>query len=173
MIHLFLCFYVRYKCDKIIAGIYKYSHLFRKFMKKLIVGLLTAFALFVGLLANTSSLPKNPPNDGGVFITDEVGDGPIFYPASYSTEISDEPSYSTQNSYTFSSMNYNQAHKFYRGDSVKVAVIDSGLNYTHEDFEDANGNQIIQGNSRTIDSTSGSWLYYHFLQDIKAKSSTL
>lgn len=138
-------------------------------MKKLIVGLFTAFALFVGLLANTSSLPKNPPNDGGVFITDEVGDGPIFYPASYSTEISDEPYYSTQNSYTFSSMNYNQAHKFYRGDSVKVAVIDSGLNYTHEDFEDANGNQIIQGNSRTIDNTSGSWLYYQFSSGYQSK----
>ena len=131
-------------------------------MKKLIVGSILATALYVSLFSNLSSLHQDPPNDGGVFITDKVEDGPIFYPASYSSEISDEPNYSSQNSYTFSSMNFNQAHKYYRGDSVKVAVIDSGLNYTHEDFEDDEGNQIIQGNSRTIDNTSGSWLYYQF-----------
>lgn len=95
-------------------------------------------------------------------------EGPMFYPADYATEITDEPNYSTQNGYTFSSMNYNNAHKYYRGDSVKVAVIDSGLNYTHEDFS-VGGNQIIQGHSRTIDNSSGSWLYYQFSSGYQSK----
>lgn len=139
-------------------------------MKKLVVGLLVAFALFTWLLSNTSSLHQDPSNDGGVFICEDTGEeGPIFYPAEYSTGITNEPSYSTQNSYTFSSMNFNNAHKYYRGDSVKVAIIDSGLNYTHEDFKDSNNNQIIQGNSRTIDNSSGSWLYYQFSSGYQSK----
>ncbi len=138
-------------------------------MKKLIVGSILVSALYVSLLGNISKIHQDPPNDGGVFITDKVEDGPIFYPAEYSSEITNEPNYSNQNTYTFSSMNYNNAPKYYRGDSVKVAVIDSGLNYTHEDFSDSNGNQIIQGNSRTIDNTSGSWLYYQFSSGYQSK----
>lgn len=139
-------------------------------MKKLIVGSLIATALYVSLFSNIKIAKLTPTNDGGVFISEDIGEkGPIFYPASYNTEITNEPSYSTQNSYTFSSMNFNQAHKSYRGDSVKVAVIDSGLNYTHEDFVDSNSNHIIQGHSRTIDSTSGSWLYYQFDSGYKSK----
>ena len=98
----------------------------------------------------------------GVFISECTdNDGPIFYPADYASDISDEPNYSTQNTITFSPMNYHYASDYYRGDSVKVAVIDSGLNYTHEDFI-LGGNQIIQGHSRAIDNTSGNWLYYQF-----------
>ena len=96
-------------------------------------------------------------------------DGPMFYPASYSYDISDEPSYFSQKQYTFDSMNFNNAHRYYRGESVKVAVIDSGLNYTHEDFADTSGNQIIQGHSRTIDYSSGSWLYYQFDSGYQSK----
>lgn len=122
------------------------------------------------LFSSASEVKAQLSNDGGVFICEDTGEeGPIFYPADYSTDIADEPSYSSQNTYTFSSMNYNNAHKYYRGDSVKVAVIDSGLNYTHEDFADSNGNQIIQGNSRTIDNTSGSWLYYQFSSGYQSK----
>ena len=122
------------------------------------------------LFSSASEVKAQPSNDGGVFICEDTGEeGPIFYPADYSTDIADEPSYSSQNTYTFSSMNYNNASKYYRGDSVKVAVIDSGLNYTHEDFADSNGNQIIQGNSRTIDNTSGSWLYYQFSSGYQSK----
>ena len=137
-------------------------------IKNVVISIL-ASTLFVGFLTNASTLEKEPPNDGGVFITDKNEKGPIFYPAEYSSEITNEPNYSTQNGYTFSSMNYNNAHKYYRGDSVKVAVIDSGLNYTHEDFSDSNGNQIIQGNSRTIDNSSGTWLYYQFSSGYQSK----
>ena len=139
-------------------------------MKKLIVGSLIATALYVSLFSNFNKMHQVPSNDGGVFICEDTGEeGPIFYPAEYSSEITSEPNYSTQNGYTFSSMNYNNAHKYYRGDSVKVAVIDSGLNYTHEDFKDSNNNQIIQGHSRTIDNTSGSWLYYQFSSGYQSK----
>ena len=96
-------------------------------------------------------------------------EGPMFYPASYSYDISGEPSYFSQKQYTFDSMNFNNAHRYYRGESVKVAVIDSGLNYTHEDFADTSGNQIIQGHSRTIDYSSGSWLYYQFDSGYQSK----
>lgn len=139
-------------------------------MKKLIVGSLIATALYVSLFSNFNQIHQDLSNDGGVFICEDTGEeGPIFYPAEYSSEITNEPNYSTQNGYTFSSMNYNNAHKYYRGDSVKVAVIDSGLNYTHEDFKDSSNNQIIQGNSRTIDNSSGSWLYYQFSSGYQSK----
>ena len=108
-------------------------------------------------------------NDDGVFICEDNGEnGPVFYSASYNSNISDEPNYSQQSTYTFTSMNYGNTSNYYRGDSVKVAVIDSGLNYTHEDFS-LGGSQIIQGHSRTIDNTSGSWLYYQFNSGYQAK----
>jgi len=139
----------------------------RLFLRLLTLGFISS--LFVPSFA--SHVKDNvPSNDEGVFICEDTGEkGPIFYPAEYSSDITNEPSYSTQNGYTFSSMNYNKAHKYYRGDSVKVAVIDSGLNYTHEDFRDTNYNQIIQGNSRTIDNSSGSWLYYQFSSGYQSK----
>ena len=138
--------------------------------KKLLLSLSTMLLASGLLFSSASKVKAQPSNDGGVFICEDTGkEGPIFYPAEYSSEITNEPNYSTQNGYTFSSMNFNNAHKYYRGDSVKVAVIDSGLNYTHEDFSDSNGNQIIQGNSRTIDNTSGSWLYYQFSSGYQSK----
>ena len=81
---------------------------------------------------------------------------PIFYPAVYSTSIVNEPQYSTQKALTFDYMGFSQAPSQYRGDAVKVAVIDSGLNYSHEDFPE------INGLSGTIDNKSGSWLYYKY-----------
>lgn len=86
--------------------------------------------------------------------------GPMFYAAEYSSDISDEPYYSTQNSYTFQPMNLSNVLDSYRGDSVKVAVIDSGLNYEHEDFK-LNGTRIINSKSRSIEYSS-SWYYYEF-----------
>lgn len=92
----------------------------------------------------------------------EVCEDVIFYPASYSeSEFTGEPKYSTQFSETFSTMNIGTYYKHYDGDTVKVAVIDSGLKYTHEDFSNTSG-QIIQDHSRAVDNTSGQWLYYQF-----------
>ena len=93
---------------------------------------------------------------------EEVGENVLFYPASYSeSEFTGEPKYSTQFSETFSTMNIGKYYKHYDGNTVKVAVIDSGLKYTHEDFSNTSG-QIIQDHSRAVDNTSGQWLYYQF-----------
>ena len=144
-----------------------------RFMKKLIVGSLLATALYVSLFSNINYTHQDFQNDGGVLITDNLEEGPIFYPAEYSDDITDEPYYSSQNGYTFSTMNYNNAHKYYRGDSVKVAVIDSGLKYTHEDFEDSQGNQIIQPVSRAVEGSGLSWYYYEFSSSPTKLADTL
>ena len=82
--------------------------------------------------------------------------GPMFYAA----EFSDEPYYSNQNTLTYSCMSANYALGNYRGNSVKVAVIDSGINYAHEDFKNG-GVSIVQGASRSIEYDSG-WKYYPY-----------
>ena len=82
--------------------------------------------------------------------------GPMFYAA----EFADEPYYSNQNTLTYSCMSANYALGNYRGDSVKVAVIDSGINYAHEDFKNG-GVSIVQGASRSIEYDSG-WKYYPY-----------
>lgn len=99
-------------------------------------------------------------SDGGVFISNDSSDGPIFYPASYSSDVTDEPLYNTQKELTLDYMGYRCTPDYYRGDSVKVAVIDSGLYYDHEDFK-LNGNRIIQSVSRSIENNGG-WKYYEF-----------
>ncbi len=115
----------------------------------------------IGLvLLATPILSLKDNNSDGVYICESSSEkGPVFYSAS----VIDEPNFSTQNSYTFSSMNFNSnVYNSYQGDAVKVAVIDSGLNYDHEDFIDESNDQIIQGQSRAIDNSSGSWKYYQF-----------
>lgn len=82
--------------------------------------------------------------------------GPMFYAA----EFADEPYYSNQNTLTYSCMSANYALGNYRGNSVKVAVIDSGINYAHEDFKNG-GVSIVQGASRSIEYDSG-WKYYPY-----------
>jgi len=126
-------------------------------------------ALGLSFIPNARIDESLPLKNDGVFVSKNLDDnGPIFYPASFDNDISDEPYYSTQNSLTFTHMNYRNTSDYYRGDSVKVAVIDSGLNYTHEDFI-RGGNQIIQGNSRAIDNSSGNWLYYQFSSGYQSK----
>jgi len=82
--------------------------------------------------------------------------GPMFYAA----EFADEPYYSNQDTLTYSCMSANYALGNYRGNSVKVAVIDSGINYAHEDFKNG-GVSIVQGASRSIEYDSG-WKYYPY-----------
>ena len=123
--------------------------------------LIASLSMATGVITFSSSKlnAKNNHDDlNGAEYIGEVSNetGPVFYPASYSTDITQEPNYSTQNSKTFSLMNFSLAPDRYRGDSVKVAVIDSGINYEHEDFGD------IEPESGTIDSTSGSWVYYKY-----------
>lgn len=122
---------------------------------------LPLLSLTLGLVAGAitpKTFSEAKDEDEGAIYIGEVSKekGPIFYPADYSLDIKDEPQYSTQNTKTFSLMNFSKAPNQYRGESVKVAVIDSGINYNHEDFGD------IEAVSGTIDSTSGSWVYYKY-----------
>ena len=82
--------------------------------------------------------------------------GPMFYAA----DFTDEPYYSNQNALTYACMSANYSLGNYRGNSVKVAVIDSGINYEHEDFKNG-GVSIVQGVSRSIEYDS-SWKYYPY-----------
>lgn len=134
-------------------------------MKKITPLIIASVAL--GIITLPSVLKSNSNNDGGVLISNEKHErGPIFYPASYSSSYSDEPYYSTQNDLTFSKMNYVNASNYYRGDSVKVAVIDSGINYPHEDFG------TINGSSRSVEYNSG-WYYYEYSNNAPHLNDTL
>ena len=62
-------------------------------------------------------------------------------PASYDYNMDDEPSYSNQ-SY-LNDLNMGTTWDEVRGENVTIAIIDSGINYLHEDFYDINGNTII------------------------------
>ncbi len=79
---------------------------------------------------------------------------------SYDDDASLEPNYKTQNDLTFKYMNLGSAINNYRGDKIKVGVIDSGIKYDHEDF---NGTSI-NANSRYYEwsSTSNQWVYYSY-----------
>ena len=132
---------------------------FLKNNKLLIKTLSFGFVFSLLLTPALFDLKNNEPVGNPI---EEVGENVLFYPASYSeSEFTGEPKYSTQFSETFSTMNIGTYYKHYDGDTVKVAVIDSGLKYTHEDFSNTSG-QIIQDHSRAVDNTSGEWLYYQF-----------
>ena len=90
----------------------------------------------------------------------EENHGPMFYAAEYSSNFTAEPLYNTQNNLTFNSMNMSSVYRDYRGDSVKVAVIDSGLNYDHEDFK-LNGTRKFKNASGSFEYTD-KWYYYSF-----------
>ena len=85
--------------------------------------------------------------------------GMVAYAASYSSDPTNEPKYSTQNSKTFKYLNLGKTLDFYRGDSVKVGIIDSGINYDHEDFM-VSGSTKVKGDSKYYSYTGSSWVYY-------------
>ena len=104
----------------------------------------TALFVSLGLLAFSFISINRTLNNKEIikednFISDKYEEGPMFYAADYSTNYTSEAYYNNQYNYTYSCMNTGQIYKRYRGDSVKVAVIDSGLNYDHEDFIDEEG----------------------------------
>lgn len=73
-------------------------------------------------------------------------------PASYDYNMEDEPSYSNQ-SY-LNDLNMGTTWDEVRGENVTVAIIDSGINYLHEDFYDINGNTIISNLSGVYSSNN-------------------
>ena len=86
-------------------------------------------------------------------------EGLVAYAASYSTDASDEPQYSTQYDKTFQYLNLGTALDNYRGDSVKVGIIDSGINYDHEDFM-VSGSSKVKGDSKFYKYQNSKWEYY-------------
>ena len=85
--------------------------------------------------------------------------GMVAYAASYSSDPTGEPKYSTQNSKTFQYLNLGSTLDLYRGDSVKVGIIDSGINYDHEDFM-VSGSTKVKGDSKYYEYQTSSWVYY-------------
>ena len=85
--------------------------------------------------------------------------GMVAYAASYSTDPTKEPKYSTQNNKTFQYLNLGRTLDLYRGDSVKVGIIDSGINYDHEDFM-VSGSTKVKGDSKYYEYQTSSWVYY-------------
>lgn len=73
-------------------------------------------------------------------------------PASYDNAIEDEPSYASQSYLQF--LNIGNTWNETRGENVTIAIIDSGINYLHEDFYDLNGNSIIS-NASAVYTSSG------------------
>lgn len=85
--------------------------------------------------------------------------GMVAYAASYSDDVSSEPQYSTQNNKTFQYLHLGNTLGVYRGDSVKVGIIDSGINYDHEDFM-VNSSSKVKGDSKYFEYQTSSWVYY-------------
>ncbi len=75
---------------------------------------------------------------------------------SFTSNVSDEPSYSSE--IQFNNINIGNTWDNFRGQGVTVAVIDSGINITHEDFFDSSNNITISNKSASLlyNSTSGS-----------------
>ena len=86
-------------------------------------------------------------------------EGMVAYAASYSSNPSNEPKYTTQNSTTFQYLDLGNTLKYYRGDSVKVGIIDSGINYDHEDFM-VSGVTKVKGDSKYYTYQNSGWVYY-------------
>ena len=85
--------------------------------------------------------------------------GMVAYAASYSSNVEDEPNYGTQNTKTFQYLNLGTSLNYYRGDSVKVGIIDSGINYDHEDFMVNNATKV-KGDSKYYEYQNNQWVYY-------------
>ena len=94
----------------------------KQFILLPIIGMALAATPILAFKGN-KNVSSSSLDEGGVFISESTPyDGCVFYPASYSSNITGEPNYSTQNGYTFSCMNYVTAPKVVRGETVKVAT---------------------------------------------------
>lgn len=78
------------------------------------------------------------------------------YPC-YSFET--EPNYSTQNDWTFEAMSLGSITSKYTGKNVKLAIIDSGINYNHEDFKNS-GVNVVDSHSMSIEWVNNTWTRY-------------
>lgn len=125
-------------------------------MKKIIIPSLLALSVGISLLfLNGGFVKPTKVEDSQEF----AKPGMVAYAASYSTDPTNEPNYSTQNTKTFQYLHLGRTLNSYRGDSVKVGIIDSGINYDHEDFM-VSGSTKVKGDSKYYEYQSSSWVYY-------------
>ncbi|MBQ6921255.1 MAG: S8 family serine peptidase [Bacilli bacterium] len=114
--------------------------------------------LFISILSGAIFPVLKNNNNANVIEGEFAAPGLVAYAASYSSDPTSEPEYSTQNNKTFQYLNLGNTLDYYRGDSVKVGIIDSGINYDHEDFM-VNGSTKVKGDSKYYSYSSG-WVYY-------------
>ena len=113
--------------------------------------------LIISPLVLSISLSINLFHDGKEVETNAVD---AVTSLSYDDDATTEPNYKEQNDLTFKYMNLGSTLNNYRGDKIKVGVIDSGIYYDHEDFND----DSINANSRyyQYSTTDSKWYYYSY-----------
>ena len=116
---------------------------------------LIVFLTITTLCGGLSSINKNSNKDINQF----ARPGLVAYAASYSSDYKNEPKYLTEKTKTLDYLNLGSSLDYYRGDSVKVGIIDSGINYDHEDFM-VNSVTRVKGDSRFYSYETGGWVYY-------------
>ncbi len=149
--------------------------------KSKVIGSLLAFGALVA-----SGVTFSGKFDKKVLTADELPESELYFPPAatinsthtYSDSPTNEPWYSTSHSFrntsdpnntyysfcqrdtTYSRMNVASTWSSYRGENVKVAVIDTGCDSDHEDFNGTNftlGKNIVSGvtGSAAFDDTNG------------------
>ena len=116
---------------------------------------MTVMALGISVFGISTKAKQGTLVDGPEF----AKPGMVAYAASYSSDVTDEPQYFTQNNKTFQYLGLGNSLDYYRGDSIKVGIIDSGINYDHEDFM-VNSSTKVQGSSKYYSYSGSSWVYY-------------
>ena len=122
-----------------------------KHIKRISIGLILGFSFSLGL-----SLINNLQSEDKPVLAKP---GMVAYAASYNSDPTTEPKYANEYSKTFQYLNLGSALNQYRGDSVKVGIIDSGINYDHEDFM-VGGSTKVKGDSKYYSYQNSSWVYY-------------
>ena len=115
----------------------------KKNIKFLSIISLLSLGLVLPFLGNTFSSKEEIRRDSRGFIIDEITPNyndltPVKMQLMDYTDYSAQPSgdnlYNTQKNYHLSSLDLGDTWDYYRGDGVTIAVIDTGVNYSHEDF---------------------------------------
>lgn len=114
-------------------------------MKKTLPLLASILGLYA-LAFSFNNISIHDPSSSDNSVIKSLDEGMIYMPASFSSDPEDEPYYSNQQSLVYNHINMGSTWDSYRGDKVKVAVIDTGINTTHEDFY-LNGTSHISSKS--------------------------
>ena len=140
---------------------YKYIELIYKYMKLYNRGFLFSISLLAAFALSFVYINK----DNNTVVTEASEELPPVAPYNESNHaypcyaFDSEPNYSTQSDWTFDAMSLGTATSIYTGKNVKLAIIDSGINYTHEDFIKA-GVNVVDTHSMSIEWVNSTWTLY-------------